>query len=559
MSANFRKNSILFLFILFGAAIIGRLFYLQILNYKFYKALAQGQQNLLVEVQGKRGEIFLKNGENLLPLATNKTSQFCYLEPREIGNKEEAAEKLAEILNLDKEEISEKIKEENLFVKIKSKLSEEEVEGLKKLNLKGIYLGQENLRYYPQESFLSQVIGFVGGEGNGQYGIEGFYDSFLKTNSQFLEGKRGLGGSLIFLNPKNLLENQGEKNLILTIDYNIQFKAEKLLAEEKEKLEFERGQIIVVDPKTGKIFAMVNLPNFNPNNYSQEKDLKIFQNPALQEIFEPGSVFKPIVMAAGLEEGKITPQTTYQDPGIIKIGGRTIFNYEKRKYPGDITMTEVLEKSINTGAVFAESQVGHETFLKYIEKFGFFEKTGIDLQGEVFSQNEELKKGYEINFATASFGQGIAITPIQLVRAFSAIANGGKLVRPYIVENSPNKIDEGENFVISRKTASQLTTMLVSVVEKGFAKRAKVPGYYIAGKTGTAQVPWSALGIEKSGYSPKTIQTFVGFAPAFDPKFLILIKLDNPKTKTAEYSAVPMFSELAKYIINLWQIPPDYQ
>ena len=559
MSANFRKNSILFLFILFGAAIIGRLFYLQILNYKFYKALAQGQQNLLVEVQGKRGEIFLKNGENLLPLATNKTSQFCYLEPREIGNKEEAAEKLAEILNLDKEEISEKIKEENLFVKIKSKLSEEEVEGLKKLNLKGIYLGQENLRYYPQESFLSQVIGFVGGEGNGQYGIEGFYDSFLKTNSQFLEGKRGLGGSLIFLNPKNLLENQGEKNLILTIDYNIQFKAEKLLAEEKEKLEFERGQIIVVDPKTGKIFAMVNLPNFNPNNYSQEKDLKIFQNPALQEIFEPGSVFKPIVMAAGLEEGKITPQTTYQDPGIIKIGGRTIFNYEKRKYPGDITMTEVLEKSINTGAVFAESQVGHETFLKYIEKFGFFEKTGIDLQGEVFSQNEELKKGYEINFATASFGQGIAITPIQLVRAFSAIANGGKLVRPYIVENSPNKIDEGENFVISRKTSSQLTTMLVSVVEKGFAKRAKVPGYYIAGKTGTAQVPWSALGIEKSGYSPKTIQTFVGFAPAFDPKFLILIKLDNPKTKTAEYSAVPMFSELAKYIINLWQIPPDYQ
>ena len=559
MSANFRKNLILFLFFLFGAAIIGRLFYLQILNYKFYKALAQGQQNLLVEVQGKRGEIFLKNGENLLPLATNKTSQFCYLEPREIENKEEAAEKLAEILSLrNKEEILEKVKEKTLFIKIKSKLSEEEVEGLKKLNLKGVYLGQENLRYYPQESFLSQVIGFVGGKGNGQYGIEGFYDSFLKMNSQFLEGKRGLGGGLIFLNLKNLLENQEEKNLILTIDYNIQFKAEKLLAEEKEKLEFERGQIIVVDPKTGKILAMVNFPNFDPNTYFEEKDLKIFQNPTIQEIFEPGSVFKPIVMAAGLNEEKITPQTTYQDPGVIKIGGWPIYNYGEKIYQGNITMTEVLEKSINTGAVFAESQVGHDTFLKYIEKFGFFEKTGIDLQEEVFSENLELKKGRDINFATAAFGQGIAITPIQLVRAFSAIANGGKLVKPYLVENLTPK-ENSENFIISRKTSSQLVTMMVSVVEKGFAKRAKVPGYYIAGKTGTAQIPWSALGIEKKGYSEKTIQTFVGFAPAFDPKFLVLIKLDNPKTKTAEYSAVPMFGELAKYIINLWQIPPDYE
>jgi len=559
MSANFRKNLILFLFFLFGAAIIGRLFYLQILNYKFYKALAQGQQNLLVEVQGKRGEIFLKNGENLLPLATNKTSQFCYLEPREIENKEEAAEKLAEILSLrNKEEILEKVKEKTLFIKIKSKLSEEEVEGLKKLNLKGVYLGQENLRYYPQESFLSQVIGFVGGKGNGQYGIEGFYDSFLKMNSQFLEGKRGLGGGLIFLNLKNLLENQEEKNLILTIDYNIQFKAEKLLAEEKEKLEFERGQIIVVDPKTGKILAMVNFPNFDPNTYFEEKDLKIFQNPTIQEIFEPGSVFKPIVMAAGLNEEKITPQTTYQDPGVIKIGGWPIYNYGEKIYQGNITMTEVLEKSINTGAVFAESQVGHDTFLKYIEKFGFFEKTGIDLQEEVFSENLELKKGRDINFATAAFGQGIAITPIQLVRAFSAIANGGKLVKPYLVENLTPK-ENSENFIISRKTSSQLVTMMVSVVEKGFAKRAKVPGYYIAGKTGTAQIPWSALGIEKKGYSEKTIQTFVGFAPAFDPKFLILIKLDKPKTKTAEYSAVPIFHDLAEYIIHYYQIPPDYE
>jgi cell division protein FtsI (penicillin-binding protein 3)/stage V sporulation protein D (sporulation-specific penicillin-binding protein) len=556
---NLRKNLILIFLFLFGATIIGRLIYIQIFNYKLYKALAQGQQNLLVEVQGKRGEIFLENGNGLLPLAINKTWQFCYLSPKEIKDKEEAAKKISDILNLKKDEILAKIEnEETLFVKIKSKLTDEEIENLKKSNLVGIYLGEETLRYYPQDMFLSQVIGFLGGEGKGQYGLEGFYDEILRTDSEFLEGKRSFGGNLILSNSKNLLEDQKEKDLILTIDYNIQFKAEKLLSEQKEKLEFERGQIIVADPKTGKILAMANFPNFDPNSYSEETDMKIFQNPTIQEIFEPGSVFKPIVMAAALNEEKITPQTIYQDPGIIKIGGSTIDNYGKKKYPGDITMTEVLEKSINTGAVFAERQVGHDAFLKYIEKFGFFEKTGIDLQEEIFSQNEELKKGYEINFATASFGQGIAITPIQLVRAFSAIANGGKLVKPYLVENLAPK-ENSENFIISRKTSSQLVTMMVSVVEKGFATRAKVPGYYIAGKTGTAQIPWSSLDIEKRGYSDKTIQTFVGFAPAFDPKFLILIKLDNPNTKTAEYSAVPIFGELAKYIINLWQIPPDYE
>ena len=556
MMREWRKNLILILFILFGATISGRLIFVQILNHQLYKAQAQGQQNLLVEIQGRRGEIFLKSGGSLLPLAINKTGWFCYLYPKEIKNKEETVRKLVEILNLKEEELFQKIDEEKAFVKIKSKLSDSEIANLKKANLIGVYLREENLRYYPQDYFLSQVIGFVGGEGKGQYGLEGFYDETLRTDSEFIEGKRGLGGSLIFFSP---FQKQEKNDLILTIDSDIQFKAERLLTEAKEKLNFERGQIIVADPWTGKILTLANLPSFNPNFYSGEKELKVFKNPTVQELFEPGSVFKPITMAAALDQEKITPQTTYEDPGIIKIGGWPIYNYEKRKYPGQISMIEVLEKSINTGAVFAERQAGHDLFLEYIEKFGFFEKTGIDLQGEVFSQNIELKKGYEINFATASFGQGIAITPIQLVRAFSAIANGGKLVNPYIVENLPNKINEGENFVISRKTSSQLTTMLVSVVEKGFAKSAQVPGYYVAGKTGTAQIPWSALEIEKKGYSDKTIQTFVGFAPAFDPKFLILIKLDNPKTKTAEYSTVPMFGELAKYIINLWQIPPDYE
>ncbi|MBA7709875.1 Penicillin-binding protein PbpB [subsurface metagenome] len=220
-------------------------------------------------------------------------------------------------------------------------------------------------------------------------------------------------------------------------------------------------------------------------------------------------------------------------------------------------MTEVLEKSINTGAVFAESQLGHKNFLNYIERFGIFEKTGIDLQWEISPPNTELKQEREINFATASYGHGIEMTPIQLARAFCVIANGGKLVKPYLVETEP---EISNNNVISAQTAFKLTAMLVSVVKNGpYTKRARIPGYYIAGKTGTAQMSFAALDIDEEGYSDKTWQSFVGFAPAFDPRFLILVKLDNPATKTAEYSAVPLFQELAKYIIDYYQIPPDYE
>lgn len=562
---NFRASLIFSFFIFLWAAIIGKLFFIQILNHEFYKALAQGQQKFLSQVQGERGEIFLKDRNNLLPLAVNRTWRFVYICPKEIKNKEETVKNLSEILSLNEDEILEKVSnEENLFAILKQKLTEEEITNLKKTNLLGIYLGEEKLRDYPQEFLASHLVGFLGGEGKGQYGVEGYFNDILEGKEGFLEIERGPKGSLILFDSENFSPVQKGSDIILTIDYNIQFIAEKLLKEAKDKFGIEEGQIIVIDPNSGEILALANFPDFNPNLYSEESNLEIFQNSAIQKIFEPGSVFKPIVMAGALEEGKIIPQTTYTDPGIIKIGGWPIYNYDQRVYPGQITMTEVLEKSINTGAVFAERQLGNDSFLSYIEKFGFFDKTGVDLQGEIFSQNKEFKKGYEINFATASFGQGIEITPIQLVRAFSAIANGGKLIKPFVVEKV---IENGEEIetkpeissnIISQKTSSQLVAMLVSVVENGFGKAAKIPGYYIAGKTGTAQVPLSALGIDKKGYSEKTVQTFAGFAPAFNPRFLILVKLNNPKTKTAEYSAVPIFRELAKYIIDYLQIPPDY-
>ncbi len=541
---NLRANLISVLIIFFSAAIISRLIFLQILKGSLYKALAQGLHNSFIEIQGERGEVFLKNGELL---ATNLNFPYVFASPKKIKNLEEMSQVLSENLNLEKNLVLEKLKRDSFYSLIKRKLSQEEAETLKNLNLEGIFMEEERGRYYPQETLAAQVIGFLGAAGQGQYGLEESFDQLLRSEAGFRETKSG-------------------SDLILTIDYDIQFEAEKLLAHAKENLEIEKGQILVIDPNSGKIIALANFPNFNPNQYEEvarQGNLEIFKNGLTQDLFEPGSVFKPITMAAALEEGKVNPKTTYIDEGWVKIGGYTIFNYDQRIH-GQQTMTNVLEKSINTGAVFAERELGQNLFLKYIEKFGIFQPTGIDLQ-ETYSENKEFKKGYEINFATASFGQGIEMTPIQLARAYGAIANGGRLVKPYLVEKimEDNKIIETKpelsEPIISSKTASQLTAMLVSVVENGFAKSAKISGYFIAGKTGTAQVSLATLGIEKEGYSEKTIQTFVGFAPAFHPQFLILIKLDNPKTKTAEYSAVPIFHDLAQYLIDYYQIPPDYE
>ena len=548
---NWRINLVLTFICILGAAILGRLAVLQISNQEFYRALAEGQQKILTPTIGERGEIFFENGE---PIAVNKTGYYVFVCPKEVKQKQETAQVLAKILNLDENWILERVEKVNLFEPIKYRLSQEEQSALKEKSLDGVHLEKEIFRYYAQGTLLAHITGFVNADKQGQYGIEGYYDNALKGEEILAEQEKGPSG---FLDFSNLQQSSRGLDIELTIDPNIQYMAQTLLLETQKKLDADGGEILVLEPKSGKILALTVAPNFDPNNYSKVKDPGIFQNSVIQKIFEPGSVFKPIVMATALNENKITPQTTYVDKGIIRIGGWKILNYDERVW-GQRTMTEVLEKSINTGAVFVEQAVGEKLFLDYIKKFGFFEKTGIGLQGEVFSENLELKKGYDINFATASFGQGVEITPIQLAKAFSAIANGGRLVKPYIVAGpSPSKNGEGQ--VISEKTASQLTAMLVSVIENGFGKAAGINGYFIAGKTGTAQVAWSALGINKSGYSEKTVQTFVGFFPAFDPKFLILVKLNDPASKTAEYSSVPLFRNLAKYIIDYKEIAPDYE
>jgi cell division protein FtsI (penicillin-binding protein 3)/stage V sporulation protein D (sporulation-specific penicillin-binding protein) len=285
----------------------------------------------------------------------------------------------------------------------------------------------------------------------------------------------------------------------------------------------------------------------------------------MEKLFEPGSIFKALTMSGAIDKGKVTPDTTYTDTGILERGGETIRNYDQRTY-GRKTMREVLEFSINTGAVFAEEQLGHQNFLDLIKQYGIFEPTGVDLAGEAYSANSELKKGHIISFATAAFGQGVEMTPLQMLRAFASLANKGVMVTPTVTESitqeglkqSLKPSTEQPVRVVSEETANTITSMLVSVVEEGFGKKAGIRGYHIAGKTGTAQVSYSALGISKAGYSPKTIQSFIGYAPAYNPHFIIMVKLNDPRTGTAEYSAIPVFHDLAKYIIDYYQIPPDY-
>lgn len=561
MKPSNKINIVLGLFLFLGLAIISRLAWLQIFKAETYKALAKGQQEIFESPQQERGEIFLSRlNEEPIKVALNKDWWACYASPREITNREAVATQLSSALDLNKQILLQKLNNDSSYYLLKDKMSEEEMNKIKELKIEGIHFSQDKYRYYPYQELASDVLGFVNQDSSGEYGTEKYFNYCLLDDTEWLKRK---------ISPYGYSLEEGgsiEKgcNVYLTIDKNIQLQAEGLLAQAKEEYEIKGGQIIVVDPNTGKILAMAEYPSFNPNKYG-DSSLETLKNGTVQDLFEPGSMFKAVTMASALNEKVVTAETTYEDTGSVTISHRTLSNFHGKVY-GVVNMTQVLEKSINTGAVFAESKIGNKTFLKYLEKFGIFEKTNIELPGEVYSKNTVLKSGRDVNFATAAFGQGIEMTPANLIRAFSILANGGKLINLNIVESvqDGDKATKTETKVlkegiISKDALSQLTKMLVQVTESGYGKKAKVAGYYVAGKTGTSQIPFSSLGISKAGYSDETWQSFIGFYPAFEPKFLMLVKLDNPNTSTAEYSAAPVFGKLAQYILNYYKIPPDYK
>ncbi len=437
------------------------------------------------------------------------------------------------------------------------------------VGVKGFSYNITNYRYYPEKNSGAHVLGFASYEDEeqrGKYGLEGFFDEDLFGAFGNVRSERGAGG-LVIVNDRQSTNQVDGKSLVLTIDRSAQFTACQKLNEAVEKHGADGGSVIIVDPKTGAILAMCSAPDFDPNDYRLVKDISVYNNPVVFDQYEPGSVFKAITMAAALDQDKITPQTTYVDKGQIMIKGwpKPIKNsdFETAGGHGVTNMVSVLEKSLNTGAIFAMEQVGSKKFSEYVRAFGFGEKTGIELEGESKGDISSITGGLvkEVSAATASFGQGISVTPLQMVMSFAAIANGGELLKPYIVKEIINP--DGERTVttkapprrvISERTASLLTGMLVNVVENGHSQGLKTPGYYIAGKTGTAQVASSVT----KGYSDAYNHTFVGYAPAENPSFVILTKINNPKdARYAESTAVPLARDITQFLLNQWEIKKD--
>ncbi len=543
-----------------------RLFALQVLNHGLYQQLAENQHQLFKTLVPARGSVFVQEGQSgkTIPVITNVEKDFVYAVPPEIAEKEKLATMLAPVLEMPKSEILAKISDnERKWVVLKKELPESTSEKIKNFKLKGVYLDPETYRFYPEKDFASQVLGFLAYKDNqrvGQYGIEESYEKLLAGRSGSLELEKDTAGRWIIGGTRKLEPAVDGADVVLTIDRGVQFKAEDVLENTVKNYQADSGSIVVLSPETGKVLAIANYPDFDPNVFGKVPDPKFFRDSAASDTYEPGSVFKAFTMAAGLDSGAVTPDMTYEDTGSVTLDDFVIRNANNKVF-GVKNMTEVLEQSINTGAIFVQQRAGNENFLKTVKNFGFGEATGLTLPAESPGDIKNLIRGGKVHYATAAFGQGITVTPLQLAAAYGAIANQGKLMKPYIVERINYPDGRTENFVpqevrqaISPKAANTLAAMLVSVVEKGHGKRAGVPGYFVAGKTGTAQVARS----DSPGYDPDvTIGSFAGFAPVDKPVFVIIVKINNPRTvRFAESTAAPAFGEMARFLLNYLQIPP---
>lgn len=549
--------------------LIARLAVVQIGSAAYYKSQAAGQHAFFDQLAPSRGEIKVadKSSAENLPVATNIHVPLVYVIPKSVHDPVRVARELAGVLGLLETDILSKLSsKDKVYVPIKRRLTPDEVRKVTALNLPGVAFDDELVRYYPERTFLSHVVGFLGykeGSGNtrvGLYGIEKSFDTVLSGMAGTVDSSGSGAGSWLFGVRQAFQSATNGNQLLLSIDRSIQLTAEQVLASAVEVNQAEGGCVIVMDPKTGAILAMASNPTYDPNEYNKVANQSVFSNTCTTGSYEPGSVFKAVTMAAALDKGVVTPDTTYVDSGQVVVDGYTIKNSDNKAH-GVQTMTQVLEESLNTGVIFAKNKIGNKAFLEYVQRFGFGSLTGLDIP-EVVGSIKNLNGNVEVNYDTASFGQGILVTPIQIVKAYAAIANGGKMPTPHVVgaQISPDgktmetAVSLGPQ-IISQKTADSLSAMLVSVVEYGHGKRARVPGYYIAGKTGTAQVAKR----DGPGYDPNNnIGTFVGYGPVEDPKFVMLVRINHPRTvQYAESTAGPAWGQIAKFILSYYNVPPN--
>lgn len=560
-----RLKSIGVIVLLVAAILLWRMFDISVLEHNKYVTLAYGQQRFEKTEIAQRGKIYvhdsLVDSHSYYPLAFDVKKFSIFVVPNQVKNKDETSTLLGSALSIPKDEIFNKINNDKLYVPaIKKGVDLTLANELKNKRIVGVYIMPEYSRYYPEANLASQLIGFVNAEGEGNYGFEGHYNAELKGTAGDIKGEKDTLGRVI-----NLLEQKNPQDgtsYVLTIDRSVQYFVEKKLGEALTKYQADSGLVVIMDIKTGGIIAMASNPNYDPNNFREYATVNsgIFVNPVIGHLYEPGSVFKPITMSAAIDAGKVTPETKGTFDWHVFVDNFEIKTAERKAF-GEEDMTQVLQNSDNVAMVWISDQLGTDDLFKYVKAYNFFDKTGIDLDTESTGYAPPKKEWRDINRATISFGQGISVTPIELLCAYSTIANDGKYVYPHVVDkmifaNGDEKQiekQEGEQ-VIKKETSQMMRQMLYNVVEHGHSWRAKVPGFKIGAKTGTAQIPKAEGGYEENESGLGIfVHTLAGIAPVDDPRYAMIVKLDRPKSnRYAENTSAELFGQISDFLLNYY-------
>ncbi len=575
------RITISFVFILLATiAILIRLYYWQVIAAEELEAMGEKQHLRSFEVSAQRGEI--RTSDNF-PLVMNKETfvVFAYL-PQIDASAKEISLKLSPILaslfeekestqsstvadtspqQKAQKEIENKLKRSDVsWVSLAKNLNHEQKKAIEELDLNGIGTEQSFRREYPEGRLAANILGFVGsdtsGNQKGYFGLEGNYNLELTGRPGILIQERDASGRPILIGKYDEQEPKAGRHLVLNVNRAIQRIVEQKLGQALEKYGAKTGEVVVIEPKSGAVIAMASLPDYEPERFL-DFDKSLYKNPIVFNTYEPGSTFKVLTMAAAIDAKAVKPETKCDIcDKPLNIGAYTVRTWNN-EYQPDPTMKEVIEHSDNLGMVFAVSKLGKDKLVEYLANFGIGKETGIDLEEEAAPLLRSIDQWKEIDLATASFGQGVAVTAIQMVRAVAAIANNGILMTPYVVDkvisDETNVISPKEEArVVSKETAEIITKMMVNAVENGEAKWAKPKGYKIAGKTGTAQIPVAGHYDDE-----KTIASFVGFAPANNPKFVMLVKLREPESSPwGSETAAPLWFDIAKDLFHYYSIQP---
>ena len=556
MTVSHTRLRVLFAFFAVASLLLaGKLTYWQTAMRAELLGPALGQVRSDEVVPARRGVIRDRNGAIL---ATTVELRSLYAIPARIADKPAVAQQLGVLLGRDPAPILARLRSGLEWTFIHRRLPEATAEAIAALRVPGLGFETEPARLYPNETIAAHLLGFVNDEGVGQYGVEAAYDDVLRGTPGRLVVERDSRDRALPVGLRHAIPSRNGSDLTLTIDLVVQTAAERELRLAMEREKAASGCIVVLDPKDGSLLALASAPSFDPAAVAVT-DLEVLRDRCVAWSYEPGSTLKGVTVAAALEKGVVTPATTYNDVGFAIIGGRRLNNALGKAW-GPTTVTQVLERSANAGAVFVGSKLGAERLHSSLGSFGFGQRTGVDLSGEQSGSLRPLAEWYPVDVGTASFGQGLTVTPLQLARAYAAFANGGVLHRPYVVASRRDADGEHRTApvavrrVISPETAATMRSMLLSTVDNGLAKNASLPAFSVAGKTGTAQIPDRSGSYESDEY----ISSFAGFAPADDPRFVAVVVLERPQSRLlGTVTATTAFKGLALDVLRTGRIQPD--